>query len=210
MGSRMSPARWRRLMKLWRAPESEDVYSQLLAAYAEPHRHYHTVDHIDDCLTQLDEATSIVHELREVELALWFHDAVYKPLSSKNESQSAEWAQSFLRSIGAADRGGDRVVQYILATKHQAEPPAGDGALVVDIDLSILGRHPETYGRYEQAIREEYKWVPGPVYRRKRAEILESLLSRATIYCTSPFRDRYEERARDNLRGAIRQLRKIR
>jgi predicted metal-dependent HD superfamily phosphohydrolase len=193
-------------MKQWGAPESEDVHSQLLSAYSEPHRHYHTVEHIDNCLAQLDEARSIAREPAEVELALWFHDAVYKPTSSENEAQSAAWAQSFLRAFGAADERCDRVVRYILATKHDTASLSGDAAVVVDIDLSILGRRPEEYDRYERAIRKEYKWVPRPVYRRKRVEILESFLSRAAIYRTEHFRSRYEQQARLNLQRAIEEL----
>lgn len=97
----MSPARWQRLMTQWRMPPSGDVYSSLESAYSEPHRHYHTGAHIDDCLEQLDSAPHIANFPEEVELALWFHDAVYKPLSSKNELKSAEWARTFLARIYA-------------------------------------------------------------------------------------------------------------
>jgi predicted metal-dependent HD superfamily phosphohydrolase len=202
----MSPARWRQLMSQWRAPQSEHVYSRLLAAYSEPHRHYHTGQHIDDCLAQLDAAPAISRAPEEVELALWFHDAIYSPMSSRNELRSAEWAQSFLRSFEASDDRCDRIFRFIVATKHEAEFAPGDGAVVVDIDLSILGRKPEEYDQYEKAIRQEYVWVPWLVYRRRRIEILESFLDRQEIYRTEHFRSRYEQQARDNLERAIEDL----
>jgi predicted metal-dependent HD superfamily phosphohydrolase len=203
----MSPVRWQLLMKRWRIPASEDVYSSLKSAYSEPHRHYHTAHHIDDCLKQLDSASDVADSPEEVELALWFHDSVYKPLSSKNELESAEWARAFLEAAGADGPRTQRVYDFILATRHGDESLSGDAAVVVDVDLSILGRTPETYDEFERAIRKEYKWVPWPVYRSKRAEILSSFLDRATIYATEHFRDCFEACARQNLGRALQALR---
>lgn len=203
----MDLARWHRLMAQWRAAESDDVYDKLASAYSEPHRHYHTAQHVDDCLTQFDDASSIASLPEEVELALWFHDAVYKPTSSRNELRSAEWAASFVDSIGATSERAERIHGYILATKHGAEQLEGDAALVVDIDLSILGREPGVFEIYEQAVSQEYKWVPGPVYRRKRIEILQSFLERPAIFLTSHFHRLYENQARENLEWAIQRLR---
>jgi predicted metal-dependent HD superfamily phosphohydrolase len=194
-------------MHQWRSPPNDDVYSKLLAAYSESHRHYHTAHHIDDCLARFDEASSIASMPKEVEIALWFHDAIYRPISSTNELRSADWAVSFLQSIGATDDECDRVHRYVLVTKHAAESVAGDAALVVDIDLSILGRGPDLYDDFERAIREEYKWVPGRIYRRKRIEILRSILDRSAVYETEHFRTRYERQARENLHRAIHSLR---
>lgn len=193
-------------MKLWRIAPSQQVYSSLTSAYSEPHRHYHTTHHIDDCLIQLDTAPGIADFPEEVELALWFHDAVYKPTSSKNELKSAEWAQAFLQAAGADSARGQRVYEHILATRHGEESLSGDAAVVVDVDLSILGREPDSYDEFEQAIRREYKWVPWPVYRRKRVEILSSFLGRGKIYTTELFRNRFEARARQNLERAIQAL----
>ena len=205
----MDSARWHQLMTQWGAPESDDVYSKLVEAYSEPHRRYHTVEHLDDCLARLDQAASIAKAAEEVELALWFHDAVYQLASSNNELRSAEWAASFLRSVGAAGDRSDRVYEYILATRHDADSLSGDAALVVDIDLSILGRDHDEFEAYERAIREEYRWVPGPIYRRKRIEILQSFLDRPAVFGTEFFRERYESQARENLQWAhFRVLRK--
>jgi predicted metal-dependent HD superfamily phosphohydrolase len=133
-------------------------------AYSEPHRHYHTGEHIADCLGQLDIAGDLPTVPEEVELALWFHDAIYRPTSSKNELRSAKWAQRFLGSVGADETKSRRVFDHIVATQHGAVSLSDDTAVVVDIDLSILGRETSEYDVYERAIREEYKWVPGPIY----------------------------------------------
>jgi len=203
----MNQDRWRELMSQWQAPESGDVYAALEAAYSERTRHYHTGTHIEDCLVQFDGVVDLAAAPEEIELALWFHDVVYRPTSSRNEEKSAVWAQRFLRSFGADESKCRRVYEHIMATRHGADSLTGDTAIVVDIDLSILGREPSEYDVYEQAIREEYKWVPGPIYRKKRAEILESFLERPAIYETTHFCEKYEKSARENLRRAIETLR---
>ena len=194
-------------MEEWGLAPSGEVFASLTAAYSEPHRRYHDGRHIDDCLAQLDSAAGLAEFPEEVELALWFHDAVYEPTSSTNELDSAERALAFLRTAGAEGARSRRVYDHILATRHGDEALRGDAAVVVDVDLSILGREPGTYDVFEQAIREEYRWVPPPIYRRKRAEILSSFLARPAIYSTEHFRRRFEARARENLDRALRSLR---
>lgn len=181
-------------------------YGRLAEAYREPQRHYHTQQHMGECLVELDEASHLAQRLAEVELALWFHDAVYDPQAADNEERSAELAKQFLREGGSADQLAGRVEQLILMTKtHQAQGDA-DGGILLDIDLSILGRAEHRYFEYEQQIRQEYAWVPTPVFAAKRVEILEKFLCRDCLYVTEWFREKYERSARRNLAGAIERL----
>lgn len=193
-------------MQRWGAPRSDELHADLLAAYSEPHRRYHDVRHIEDCLQQFDGAAALAAWPEEVELALWFHDAVYKASSSRNEERSAEWAAKFLRTTGVAHERCERVRELVLATRHAPGALSGDAALLVDVDLSILGRAPEEYAAFEAAIREEYAWVPGPIYRAKRSAILQSFLDRPALYGTQHFAERFERAARVNLRWAIERL----
>ncbi|MBI2922085.1 MAG: hypothetical protein HYY18_13450 [Planctomycetes bacterium] len=101
-----------------------------------------------------------------------------------------------------------RVVALILATRHAEAPSDPDARWLVDIDLGILGADPEAYRRYETAIRREYRLVPGLLFRRKRAELLEGFLARPRLYLTDHFHARLEAPARRNLADAVRQLRK--
>lgn len=187
--------------------EHRPTHDALCAAYSEPHRFYHTAEHISACLRHLDEAAALAGRPDEVEIALWFHDAVYATRASDNERKSAEWAAAFLRSADVAEERCDRVAGHIIATEHSAAPGDPDSALLVDIDLTILGSAPEAYQVFETNIRREYKWVPGPLFRRKRREVLESFLTRRSIYTTDHFRDRLEAVARRNVEAAITALR---
>ena len=99
-----------------------------------------------------------------------------------------------------------RVRAHVLATRHDDAPPPGDSALVVDIDLSILGREPAVFDAFDRAIRKEYAWVPGFLYRQKRRQLLQHLLDRPVLYATPALRDRFEAPARANLERALGRL----
>ncbi len=182
------------------------IFSGLGAAYAEPARAYHTAEHIRDCLAQFDLSRHTAQRPDEVEAAIWFHDAVYLPGASDNENRSARLAQTTLADARAPLEVAHRITGLVLATQHLAIPSEPDEALLCDIDLSILGRTPEAFDEFEGRIRREYAWVPEPVYRGARAEILAGFLRRRSIFQTDYFRDRYEVPARTNLERMISQL----
>lgn len=184
------------------------TYGALVEAYSQRHRHYHTVRHIDHCLAEFASAQHLAAEPAEVELALWFHDAVYEPHSSNNEERSADWACELLQRHGVDAVRVERVRAHIMATRHEAPATFPDSQLMVDIDLSILGVDEAIYAEFERNVRSEYRWVPGPLFRRKRAEILESFLARPRIYSTELFHARLEDSARRNLSAAIDHLRR--
>src|ERR1051325_7755552 len=67
-------------------------FDELAARYNEPHRAYHTLAHIADCLDQFEAAKHLAEEPLAVELAIWFHDAVYDSRASANEERSVDLA----------------------------------------------------------------------------------------------------------------------
>lgn len=199
----MNRERWYQLMRGLRLGDNDATFDALCAAYDEPHRHYHTQRHIEDCLRQFDLLRELAQDAAAVELAIWFHDAIYDPYRTDNESRSASWAQRFLGESGAITSRADAVFRLILVTRHDAVPQDRDAALLVDVDLSILGADAMRYEEFERQVRREYRWVPGYLFRRKRREILSSFLQRDRIFYTVEFRHRLESRARENLRNAI-------
>ncbi|HYO76482.1 MAG TPA: N-methyl-D-aspartate receptor NMDAR2C subunit, partial [Thermoanaerobaculia bacterium] len=155
--------------------------------------------HIDECLMHLDAARAHAARPAEIELALWFHDAIYDTHGSGNEQRSAEWAARELLSVDAPADVVERVRALILATRHDAVPSAADEQLLVDIDLSILGAPRERFAEYESQVRREYAWVPDVIFDLERGKILRAFLARPSIYATPFFRDSLESRARANL-----------
>ena len=183
-------------------PPSFDL---IAAAYSAPGRHYHNLDHLTACFSELDHAIAVgpVANAVAVELALWFHDVVYDPARGDNEQESARAAAAVINKFGTADGGIDDVTRLIINTRHDRPPGTPDGRLIVDIDLSILGQPPEVFDAYDRAIRREYAYVPDDAFAAGRAKVLRNFLARPEIYLTASFRDRYEASARDNLARAV-------
>lgn len=186
--------------------DASELFASLLAAYAETLRAYHNVAHLQDCLAQFDAARDEAQHPDAVEMALWFHDAIYDPRATDNEEKSAVWAIQALTSGGVAQTTTARIAELVLSTQHKAAPVGHDAALLVDVDLSILGRAPAVFDAYDQQIRREYQWVPEPQYCERRAQVLTGFLQRPTIYQTEYFYTQYEKQARGNLARTIDRL----
>jgi len=202
----MTKNRWYALMGKLSIREGLSTFNMLVTAYTAKQRHYHTERHIDDCLAKLDATKDLARDPAEIEIALWFHDFIYDPHKSDNEERSAVAACEFLASYAVAPDRLSRVRQHILATRHEAIAIDADSRLLVDIDLSILGADETEYATFETNVREEYYWVPALIFKKKRAEILQSFLDRPRVYSTDYFYDRLESSARQNLRHAIEAL----
>jgi predicted metal-dependent HD superfamily phosphohydrolase len=181
----------------------EALYGQLLACYAQPHRHYHTRQHLDECFVHLEQVRQWAEQPHEIEIALWFHDAIYDTKSHHNEAQSANWARTAVLSQGIAPDVAQRIHALVMATQHHAKPVGHDTAMLIDIDLGILGTAPNRFAEYETQVREEYAWVPACVYKRERCKVLQGFLNRPSIYTTPYFQATYEAQAQENLRLSL-------
>lgn len=156
-----------------------------------------------DCLAHVADVQPAPEHPAEVTLAVWFHDAIYDPRRTDNEARSAQLAEETLLAAGVDADAAARVAGLVRLTAHDREGLTGDGAILCDADLTILGAEPARFDAYDAAIRREYEWVPAAVYRRERARVLARFLERRSLYHTSHFRERFEARARENLRRAL-------
>ena len=178
----------------------------LLGRYAEPHRKYHTLQHLEACLKHFEAVRHTATHPAEIELALWFHDAVYDIPGAGNEAQSADWARDVLQAAGASTEVAARVHALVMATGHKTRPQTPDQEILLDVDLAILGAPPARFDAYETQIRAEYASVPEATFRKGRRHILEEFLARQPIFHTPYFSSRYEAQARTNLRRSVSQL----
>jgi predicted metal-dependent HD superfamily phosphohydrolase len=71
---------------------------KLANAYAEPQRHYHTLNHISHMLDTFDTYSGVFQDKRAVELAIWFHDCVYDSVKGApwNERESIRVWEEFV------------------------------------------------------------------------------------------------------------------
>ena len=183
-----------------------NLFSQLIAQYSGRTRHYHTIQHLDECLAWLPNTCSLAQNPYEVELALWFHDAIYDTKRQDNELKSAEWAKASALTSGLPLPVAERIYDLVMATRHTAQPESTDAKVLVDIDLSILGAPEERFDEYERQVREEYAWVPALLFRRKRRQILEEFVARPRLFNTAFFLESHEAQARLNLKRSLAKL----
>ena len=201
---------WRELVRRHSSDAvlAESTLEELVRAYAEPHRHYHTLDHIADLLRLL-ETHGGVSDADAVKLAILFHDAVYDPARQDNEAASANLAVKRLSALDFPRQLVDKVERYILATQHGVTPQKMEDAdldMLLDLDLSVLAAPSDRYRTYALCIRREYAAVPDTLYRPGRRRVLEGFLARPQIYRSERLRTLWEVSARANLSGEIAAL----
>ena len=184
----------------------EALLQALVVRYSEPHRHYHTLAHLDACLRHLSDLRGLATHADEVALALWFHDAIYDIGAADNERSSADWAARALRSASVEAAVAHRVVALIMVTRHEVAPRTADEQVMLDVDLAILGARAEVFDGYEDQVRAEYHAVSEPLFRANRRRILQGFLARERIYHTAEFHGLFEAQARRNLARSIAAL----
>jgi predicted metal-dependent HD superfamily phosphohydrolase len=177
---------------------------ELVATYTAPGRHYHNLTHIEDCLAALARVENLSPLEREtLSEAIWWHDVVYDATRSDNEELSARLAEQH-----AYENLRQEVGRLIRLTKtHDVQPDDRLGAILISIDLSILGAEPARYDAYAAAIRQEFIHVPDGDYRAGRAKVLGQFAARPVIFPDTAFAARYDRPARENLARELASLR---
>lgn len=198
------PALWAR--RLERSPqEGIAVLNQLLLLYAEPHRHYHTLGHIRHCLHEFDHASTFMDDPDAVELALWFHDAIYVSGAKDNERRSADLFREYSQNP-ADPLFQQRIDDLIMATTHSEAPRQRDEQFIMDIDLSSFGLPWDAFMRDGLRIRAEFPHLEDHDYYSGHLRFLRRLHNRPSFFFTDRFQQRYERAARENIRRLIADL----
>ncbi len=188
-------------------PHTRHIGTELDKRYGEPHRRYHTRTHLNAVLDLVDELAEYAAAPGVVRLAAWFHDAVYDPERADNEERSARLAARMLADTDLGAQEIQEVVRLIeLTATHAPEEDDRNGQVLCDADLGILGSDPDTYAAYAAAVREEYAFVPDEFFKAGRAQVLNALLALPKLFHTPPAPERFEERARRNIRTELELL----
>ncbi len=184
---------------------------ELERLYGAADRHYHGLAHIRALLALADEHRALLADPQAVAAAIWYHDAVYDSRAGDNEALSASMAAD--RLAGKVDPARlARIVAMIEATATHTVPALDtpeaerDAALLLDMDLSILGAPVDLFDAYEAGVRREYAWVEEPLWRAGRAAVLKTFLDRPAIFHTPEFAARFEAQARANIARSLTAL----
>lgn len=200
--------RWTRLTGLLGVDEHDATRAlrDLWRRHDEPQRAYHRLSHVRHVLEVVDalRAEEPIDDPVAVQLAAWFHDAVYEPGADDNEARSAALATEVLAGWGIAHDRSAHVAALVRATAHH--PVVGvdaDTAVLVDADLAILAADPDTYDVYRRAVRVEHGHLDDASWRAGRSAFLRDMLARPALYATASMRARAEPVARRNLAGEL-------
>ena len=185
------------------AEPANDIGFDLAACYTEPHRHYHTMEHITAVLGHLRDLNTATPTAR---LAAFFHDAIYEPTRTDNEAQSAELAREVLTAVNRPE--ANDVAAIVLATAAHQLPDHGprDTAAFLDADLAVLAAPPGVYDQYTVNVRSEYRHIDDASFRSGRLAILQGFVGRDRLFFTTPGQARFEAAARANLQREINAL----
>jgi predicted metal-dependent HD superfamily phosphohydrolase len=199
------------LVERWVAmvgPETRLLGAEVAGRYAEPHRRYHTQDHLNAVLDLVDELAPHADDPDAVRLAAWFHDAVYDPERGDSEERSARLAQRMLADTQLPLETVEEVARLVRLTRsHDPAEDDRNGQVLCDADLAILAADPADYAAYAAAVREEYFFVPDEFFRSGRAELLDRLLTLPSLFHTPEARERFEAKARHNVETELTLLR---
>jgi predicted metal-dependent HD superfamily phosphohydrolase len=189
---------WFELHRHYHFSEPQKIFNKLIAAYSEKQRAYHTLQHLYECLVLLDSIRSDLKDAYSVELALWFHDAIYDPHAKDNELKSAELLEQYMAQDLSVEIV-EKIKRWIIATQKHESTNELELQFLLDIDLAILAASSERFEEYEQQIQQEYAWVDPDVYSIKRKEVLAHFYQTEPLYQTEYFQQNFEQRAKQNL-----------
>ena len=199
MSARTDLSHWQKLFG--NSNDAKLAYEHLLLMYSEPHRYYHNLTHIEECLLKFDQVSSRCDRPKEVEIAIWCHDVIYDPKKSDNEEKSAEWTEEVLSKVSWDHESIQRVFNLVVATKTH-DSSSEDSKILNDIDLSILAAPKHRFLEYCDQIRNEYNHVPEDLYNMGRGKILLDFYNREKIFLTEAFQ-KDEILAKENLKREI-------
>lgn len=180
------------------------IFEHLVTAYTEPHRVYHTLDHIVDVLEHLDRVAPGGVYYAPLRFAAFFHDFV-NGTGPKDEEESCGVAENSMVALGLrnlANTVGDIIEATVKAGDNPMINDSPCHALFVDADNAVLGREPRDYGTYAEQIRAEYKRYDDAAYHAGRIQFLEGMLKKPALFLTDAFRD-LDPKARVNMQNEL-------
>lgn len=189
--------RWIKLFPSASVDRSLQIFDKLWQLYAQPTRRYHTITHIAASLATLD--TYFPNADRVVELAIWFHDAIYIAGDPDNEQLSGIFSELCMTYLHEPQAVRNEVRQMIGCTKHHLGKTLNE-KILCDIDLEPLSLSSNEYNHNTTKLRYEYRAYGDTIWHAGRLSFIDRLLERRAIFQTDGMHEWFEAKARDNLK----------
>lgn len=185
---------------------ANNLWLEIFTKYSEAKRQYHTIDHLEAMISNLNEVKENIEDWDTTLFAVFYHDVIYKASSSSNEADSAKLAMERLSTIAYPAHKIAKCANMILATKQHLISEDNDTNFLLDADLAILGTSEEDYQKYKDQIREEYSVYPDFMYNSGRRKTMQQFLNRDTIYKTAYFINKFNQQAKTNIERELLEL----
>ena len=153
---------------------------EILKCYSEPHRYWHTIDHLLDIIREINKLYKNKRinkrEYNILIISAIFHDIVYDPKRKDNEDKSVGFMLSKCNGTPIIDENIvssdiSRVSSIILNTKYHISKD-NLSKKFNKIDTNILNLDFKTMLEWENGIYLEYKWAGKEKYKEERLKFL--------------------------------------
>lgn len=119
------------------------------------HNYRHTLE-VVSVAKELGQKSNIdADELQDLVLAAWFHDTGYVNVYQGHEEESVRYAREWLAAHDYPEERIARIEALIMATKHDIQPQGLLQELLVDADLSNIGK--PTFPATAELLRVEWE-----------------------------------------------------
>lgn len=206
----------------------KEACKNLVERWSSDDRHYHTLRHLIDTVTNVEKLIPEMHKPDLVRLAAWYHGVVfsteeastYTRNGGEDEQASAEFALQDLLELGVPEKNAQRVAELVAGIRSKTSENTGNIAPdetsrldLIDIDLQALrdahmgtlSTEPQRYKTYIGLVRKEYSHIPLLAYLTARRTIMNKLLKRPVLFLT-PLARQWEGPARENLAAEVERI----
>jgi len=151
----------------------------VLPFYNEPHRFYHTYQHLNQVLNTLGNGSYLAENVSdELFYAALFHDIVYVVGADDNEESSYDMFVDYAHDNDLDNVDVDKVRDMILATKDHWAPKFFDldTQALLAADVAIFAHRLDVVLEYENQIFKEHQQYDINEYRKGRLQFLNSII----------------------------------
>lgn len=166
-------------------------YLRLRKAYAEPHRHYHTWQHIYECVKFVKIHYGFQHS---VVLALFYHDVIYDVQRKDNEEESAQAWIKYAKSRDVQRHQSLKMNMIADMIRMTANHKVDDDQplsfkMMNDADMHVFLCPDHHYLEYSRNIWREYSSFGREAYLAGRLSFLASV-DHTTMFHTHQAKER--------------------
>ncbi len=199
---------WQRCLMPGAQSRAIEVFTQLDRLYSSVSRDYHSWGHIDYLLHIFDQMAPQSQCPDTLELAIWFHDAVYDTDCQDNEARSVELMHRLSMQQITPTRQA-RIAELIMATLHRDPPQSSDACLMVDIDLMSFALPSEQFLENSHKVRRESAHLSDAEFYPGQIRFMRSLVNRKRFFHTDYINFHYEASARRNVDSYLSALQNL-